>query len=196
MNDMKVRLIDLNYYYMYINRIYNKFIYSIIVKFNSLFLILNNILYINFFNSIKNSNILKMSTLSDFTVINHIDNIYDFELIYVVLSYKLNFRLILKLFCKKEDLIISLSNIYINANWLEREIWDLFGIKFIYHKDLRRILTDYGFIGHPLLKLYPLMGFTELRYDDALNKIVKDFVELSQAYRLYIYINPWIKWNY
>jgi len=195
MNDMKERLIDLNYYYIYINRIYNKFIYSIIIKYNCLFLILNYILYINLFNSIKYSNVLKMNTLSDFTVINHIDNIYDFELIYIVLSYKLNLRLIIKLFCKKEDLIISLSNIYINANWLEREIRDLFGIKFIYHKDLRRILTDYGFIGHPLLKLYPLMGFTELRYDDSLNKIVKDFIELSQAYRFYIYINPWIKWN-
>src|SRR5688500_18811955 len=112
MNDMKERLIDLNYYYIYINRIYNKFIYSIIIKYNCLFLILNYILYINLFNSIKYSNVLKMNTLSDFTVINHIDNIYDFELIYIVLSYKL----IIKLFCKKEDLIISLSNIYINAN--------------------------------------------------------------------------------
>ena len=123
MNDMKERLIDLNYYYIYINRIYNKFIYSIIIKYNSLILILNYILYINIFNNIKYSNILKISTLSDFTVINHIDNIYNFELIYVMLSYKLNLRLILKLFCNKEDLIISISNIVVKKIILKRKLF-------------------------------------------------------------------------
>jgi len=66
----------------------------------------------------------------------------------------------------------------------------MFGLKFIFHNDLRRILTDYGFLGHPLLKIFPLMGFTELRFDDLLNKIIKEAVELSQLYRFFLYLNP------
>jgi NADH:ubiquinone oxidoreductase subunit C len=135
-----------------------------------------------------------MNTLCDLTAINNQGSLYEFELIYITLSYKFNIRFILKLYIKKEDLILSLSNLYINANWLEREIWDLFGIKFLYHKDLRRILTDYGFSGHPLLKIFPLMGFTELRYDDSLNKIIKEMIELSQSLRLFNYVNPWVHW--
>jgi NADH:ubiquinone oxidoreductase subunit C len=73
---------------------------------------------------------------------------------------------------------------------LERELFDLFGIKFIYHNDLRRILTDYGFIGHPMLKLFPLVGFIELRYDDIISKIIKETVELMQVYRIFSFINP------
>jgi NADH-quinone oxidoreductase subunit C len=84
-----------------------------------------------------------------------------------------------------------LVDIYINSNWLERESWDLYGIKYIYHQDLRRILTDYGFIGHPLLKIFPLTGFVEMRYDDLLNKIIKERIELSQAFRFFYFINPW-----
>ena len=138
---------------------------------------------------------MKMDTLSDFTLIHNINFINEFELVYILLSYKLNTRLILKMYVKKEDLVISLSNIYLNANWLEREVWDMFGLKFIFHNDLRRILTDYGFLGHPLLKIFPLMGFTELRFDDLLNKIIKEAVELSQLYRFFLYLNPWIKWH-
>lgn len=195
MNDMKERLIDLNYNLKLINKIYNKFIYFIIMKYDYLLIILNNILYTIYFYMMKISSIFKMHTLSDLTIIDNIDNTFQFELIYITLSYKLNLRLFSKLYSNKEDLIISINNIYKNANWLEREIWDLFGIKFIYHPDLRRILTDYGFSGHPLLKLFPLMGFMEIRFDDLSNKIIKEAIELSQAYRLYIYFNPWLNWN-
>ena len=94
----------------------------------------------------------------------------------------------------KEFLVLSLSNFFFNANWLEREVWDLFGIKFICHNDLRRILTDYGFSGHPLLKFFPLMGFSELRYDDSLNKIIREQIEMTQAYRYFIYNTPWFLW--
>jgi len=135
-----------------------------------------------------------MVTLSDLIMLHDLDTKKEFELIYITLSYKLNYRFFSVLLCQRDDLIISLSNIYNNANWLEREIWDLFGLKFMYHKDLRRILTDYGFVGHPLLKLYPLMGFIELRYDDSVQKIIQEVLELSQAYRFYTYINPWWKW--
>lgn len=177
-----------------INRIYMKFIDYFFLKNSTIFLLLNNMYCKYYFNILKQSMIYQMKTLSDLTIIHDLDNKLEYELIYVTLSYTLNIRIFSILFCNKDDLIFSMNNIYPNANWLEREIWDLFGIKFIYHKDLRRILTDYGFIGHPLLKFYPLMGFMELRYDDSLNKIIQDVLELSQAYRFYTYINPWWKW--
>jgi NADH-quinone oxidoreductase subunit C len=104
-------------------------------------------------------------------------------------------RSFLKILIKKEDLMISISNLYNSTAWLEREIWDLFGIKFIYHKDLRRILTDYGFLGHPLLKQFPLIGFIELRYDDSILNILKEAVEMSQMYRLFRFMNPWVIWK-
>jgi NADH-quinone oxidoreductase subunit C len=91
--------------------------------------------------------------------------------------------------------MISISNLYNSTAWLEREIWDLFGIKFIYHKDLRRILTDYGFLGHPLLKQFPLIGFIELRYDDSILNILKEAVEMSQMYRFFRFMNPWVIWR-
>jgi len=119
----------------------------------------------------------------------------EFELLYVNLNYSLNLRSFLKILIKKEDLMISISNLYNSTAWLEREIWDLFGIKFIYHKDLRRILTDYGFLGHPLLKQFPLIGFIELRYDDSILNILKEAVEMSQMYRLFRFMNPWVIWK-
>lgn len=195
MNIMKELLIDNNYINMYLRSIYLKFLQGFLYKCTYLSVHLCLSYYYMFFYCIKYSNFLKMIILSDLLAINMIENFYEFEIIYIILSYKINLRILSRIYCKKEDLLVSLSNLYLNANWLEREIWDLFGIKFIYHKDLRRILTDYGFVGHPLLKLYPLMGFTELRYDDVLNKVIREVIELSQAYRLYIYINPWVMWN-
>lgn len=133
----------------------------------------------------------KYQTLNDITAVNYTDLAKSLELNYFFWSYKLYSKYTLKYFLNKEALILSLMEIYSNANWLEREIWDLFGIKFIYHLDLRRILTDYGFIGHPLLKIFPLTGFSELRYDDVLEKIIKEELELTQAYRFFIFYNPW-----
>lgn len=187
---------DFFFFFFYFNEILNKYLKVILFKFYVIFFFLNyiSIQYLNYFFFIKFSSFFQMVTLSDLTVVQDLDYKFEFELLYITLSYKLNYRFFTFLLCKKEDLIISLGHIYSNALWLEREIWDLFGIKFIYHKDLRRILTDYGFVGHPLLKLYPLMGFMELRYDDALQKIIQEILELSQAYRFFTYINPWTKW--
>jgi len=193
MNEIKELLIDLKLYYFFLLiKIYNRFINFTIFKFNNIINTLNAFTYSYFFYCLKSSIIFRMDTLSDLTTINYQGSLYEFELVYITLSYKYNIRFISKLYIKKEDLILSLSNIYINSNWLEREIWDLFGIKFLYHKDLRRILTDYGFIGHPLLKIFPLIGFIELRYDDSLNKIIKEMVEFAQSFRVFNYYNPWI----
>jgi len=141
--------------------------------------------------NLKDFFILQFSILRDLTVVNYPGLIRDLELHHFFLSYKMNMKCSLKNFINRDDLMISLVDIYVNSNWLEREAWDLYGIKYIYHQDLRRILTDYGFIGHPLLKIFPLTGFVEMRYDDLLNKIIKESIELTQAFRFFYFINPW-----
>lgn len=193
MNEMKERLIDLNFL-NYINALFKLFgmqnSFNFKLQTSNIKMYVTGINYNNILN-FKDLLIFKYQTLSDLTAVNYTDALKSLELNYFFLSYKLNFKYNLKLYINKEDLILSIMPIYQNANWLERELWDLYGVKFIYHQDLRRILTDYGFIGHPLLKLFPLTGFFELRYDDTLEKVVKEGLELTQAYRYFIYYNPW-----
>lgn len=193
MSEMKERLTDLNFF-TYLNILFKLFTakdcYNIKQNNNNIKIYLIKMTY-NIILNFKDSILFQYQTLNDLTAVNYPDLVKSLELNYFFLSYKLNYKYSLKHFLKKEDLILSLMEIYENANWLEREVWDLYGIKFIYHKDLRRILTDYGFIGHPLLKLFPLTGFSELRYDDVLEKIIKEELELTQSYRLFIFYNPW-----
>lgn len=192
---MKERWTDLNYL-NYINIIFKlfslKYIFNYKLNKNIIKIYAISINY-NFILNFKDLLILRFKTLSDLTAVNYPDYAKSIELNYFFLSYKLNLRYNLKHFLNKEDLILSLMDIYLNANWLEREVWDLYGVKFIYHQDLRRILTDYGFVGHPLLKLFPLTGFFELRYDDSLEKIIKESLEFTQAYRYFVFFNPWTK---
>jgi NADH-quinone oxidoreductase subunit C len=193
MNDMKEHLIDLNFFnYIYIifSIIFNKFVFNINMQNNQINIFKKNMNYNSFLN-IKEFNLLRFQTLRDLTVVNYPGLLKELELHYFFISYKLFYKSSLKFFIYKEDLIISLVDIFLNSNWLEREAWDLYGIKYIFHKDLRRILTDYGFVGHPLLKVFPLTGFVEIRYDDLLNKIIKERVEFSQAFRFFYFINPW-----
>lgn len=114
-----------------------------------------------------------------------------FCLIYNILTVQYNFRIILKSFVKDAEAVQSTVPIYRSANWWERETWDMFGILFIGHPDLRRLLTDYGFEGHPLRKDFPLSGYTEIRYDEVEKKIVHDSVEFFQEFRNFDYTSPW-----
>jgi len=168
--------------------------YLIKKKFINFFL--NIHYYYHLFIILKNHILIKIDTIIDMIATHYLDNLYStFEILYIVICYKFNQRFFSKLFIKKENLLVSLNNLFSSISWLEREIWDMFGLKFIYHKDLRRILTDYGFLGHPLLKQFPLIGFIELRYDDSIHNIIKEEVEMSQMYRFFRLINPWTLWK-
>jgi NADH:ubiquinone oxidoreductase subunit C len=106
-----------------------------------------------------------------------------------------NYRIIILLFNDGFNPIISLSNIFSSSNWLEREAWDMFGIKFLFHPNLRRILTDYNFKGHPLRKDFPIIGYVELIYNDSIQSIQVVPVEITQSLRFFEFLNPWIKFK-
>lgn len=132
------------------------------------------------------------SVLVDITAVDFPERKKRFQLSYNLLSilYSTHFRI--NLYINEWEKVPSISSQFKCAVWQEREVWDMFGIFFIKNPDLRRILTDYGFEGHPLRKDFPLSGFTELRYDETQKRIVADKVELQQEFRTYNFINPWI----
>jgi len=114
-----------------------------------------------------------------------------FEIVYELLSLRWNKRLRVKIETDEASAVPSATLIYPNANWLEREVWDMFGVAFTGHPDLRRILSDYGFEGHPLRKDFPLTGYVEVRYDDEKACIVSEPVKLAQDYRAFDALSPW-----
>ena len=196
MNDSEEPWIENNYIIALFTIIFSKICDIFLIKKKYFFYNLNIFFYFFLFNILNSSIILKIDTIIDIVATHYSDNfINEFELLYVNINYKFNLRFFFKLLINKENLIISISNLFKSAAWLEREIWDLFGLKFIYHNDLRRILTDYGFLGHPLLKQFPLIGFIELRYDDSIFNIIKEAVEMSQMYRFFRFINSWTIWK-
>jgi len=116
---------------------------------------------------------------------------YRFAVVYDLLSLTYNSRIRVKVFVNEMTAVPSLIGIYINSDWWEREVWDMYGILFLGHPDLRRILTDYGFEGHPMRKDFPLSGYVEVRYDETKKRIVLEPVELTQEYRLFSFETPW-----
>lgn len=114
-----------------------------------------------------------------------------FEVVYNLLSLKHNRRIRIKLFTDEDTPVATASTVYSGANWFEREVWDLFGVPFGGHPDLRRILTDYGFDGHPLRKEFPLTGTVEVRYDEDQKRVVYEPVRLTQDYRSFDFLSPW-----
>lgn len=129
--------------------------------------------------------------LIDLCGVDYPDRVQRFEVVYHLLSLKYNRRLRLKVYTDEKTPIPSATSIYSSANWWEREAWDLFGIQFEGHPDLRRLLTDYGFEGHPLRKDFPLTGYVEVHYDDEQKRVVYDQVQLPQAYRNFDFLSPW-----
>jgi NADH/F420H2 dehydrogenase subunit C len=140
---------------------------------------------------LKNNTYSQFKVLTDIVVSDYPNKKKRFSVVYSLLSIKYSTRVNIKTWVSELDFLDSTVSIFNSANWMEREIWDMYGIFFKEHPDLRRILTDYGFTGHPLRKDFPLSGFVEVRYDDNINKIVTEPVELTQAYREFNFKNPW-----
>tara|TARA_Y100000741_G_C18193031_1_gene534350 strand:+ start:40 stop:645 length:606 start_codon:yes stop_codon:yes gene_type:complete len=140
---------------------------------------------------LKEKNELLFSQLVDITAIDYPSREHRFDLVYILLSLKLNKRILIKISLNENQSIESATQIYKSADWYERECYDLFGIKFVNHPDLRRIMTDYNFEGHPLRKDFPLTGHNEVRYDELEKKVIYEEVNLPQEYRNFDYLSPW-----
>ena len=141
--------------------------------------------------NLKEHDKLKFNQLIDITTVDYPSRELRFDVVYILLSLSLNQRVIVKTPLNENDTLESITSLYKSANWYERECYDLFGIKFVNLPDLRRIMTDYNFEGHPLRKDFPLTGHTEVRYDDLERKVVYEPVNLPQEYRNFDYSSPW-----
>ena len=140
---------------------------------------------------LKTNENTKFRQLIDITVVDYPEKIQRFKVVYLFLSHEFNHRIILSYLINENEVISSLTSIFPAANWMEREVFDMYGVNFKDHPDLRRILTDYGFEGHPLRKDFPLTGHSEVRYSEEKKKVVKESVKLEQNYRNFDYESPW-----
>ena len=141
--------------------------------------------------ALKEDTKLLFDQLIDVTAIDYPSREKRFDIIYLLISLTLNQRILVKTAIYESTVLESITIIHKAANWYERECYDLFGIQFSKHPDLRRIMTDYNFEGHPLRKDFPLTGHTEVRYDDLEKKVVYEPVKLAQEYRDFDYMSPW-----
>ena len=140
---------------------------------------------------LKKNNSTKFRQLIDITAVDYIGSESRFKMIYLFLSHEYNLRINLTFNINENEVVNSLTKIFPSANWMEREVFDMYGIKFNDHPDLRRILTDYGFSGHPLRKDFPITGHKEVRYSEEKKKVVYEPVKLEQNYRNFDYSSPW-----
>jgi NADH-quinone oxidoreductase subunit C len=140
---------------------------------------------------IKTNKNTKFRQLIDVTVVDYPENFQRFKVVYLFLSHEFNQRIVLSFLINENEVIESLTSLYPAANWMEREVFDMYGVKFKDHPDLRRILTDYNFEGHPLRKDFPLTGHTEVRYSEEQKKVIKEPVKLEQNYRSFDHESPW-----
>ena len=140
---------------------------------------------------LKNNKNTSFKQLIDITAVDYPANEKRFKLVYLILSHEFNVRILIDCFINENEIPPSLTKIYPSANWMEREVFDMYGIKFKDHPDLRRILTDYNFNGYPLRKDFPLTGHTEVRYSEEEKKVIYEPVKLEQNYRNFDYESPW-----
>ena len=164
---------------------------STYIKHNHLYLNIetNNLVEVLVF--LKTNLYTKFKQLVDLTAVDYPEENKRFKLIYLLLSHEFNNRIILSYSINENEVIPSITQIFPSANWMEREVFDMYGIKFKDHPDLRRILTDYNFEGFPLRKDFPLTGHNEVRYNEEEKKVVYEPVKLEQNYRNFDYESPW-----
>ena len=140
---------------------------------------------------LKINNDTKFKQLIDITAVDYPEKSKRFEMIYLLLSHQFNQRIVISCLINENEVVSSLTKIFPSANWMEREVFDMYGVKFKDHPDLRRILTDYDFKGFPLRKDFPLTGHTEVRYSEDQKKVIYEPVKLEQNYRNFDYQSPW-----
>ena len=140
---------------------------------------------------LKSDQDTKFKQLIDITAVDYPENKDRFKMVYLLLSHENNNRIILEYFINENEIVPSVTSIFPSANWMEREVFDMYGIKFKDHPDLRRILTDYEFEGYPLRKDFPITGHKEVRYSQEKKKVIYEPVRLEQDYRNFKYESPW-----
>lgn len=133
----------------------------------------------------------RFSTLVDITAVDYPERVKRFDVVYHFLSMYQNTRIRLRVQVREDEMVASITDVHPCANWFEREVFDMFGILFTGHPDLRRILTDYGFRGHPLRKDFPTTGYVEMRYDEEQKRCIYEPVSLVQEYRQFDFMSPW-----
>ena len=161
------------------------------IKFEQIYLNINHEDLLDCIIFLKTNNQTKFQQLVDITAVDYPNNKDRFKMVYLFLSHESNSRLILDFWINENEIINSITEIYPSANWMEREVFDMYGVSFKNHPDLRRILTDYGFEGHPLRKDFPLTGHSEVRYSEEKKKVINEPVKLEQNYRNFDYESPW-----
>jgi len=140
---------------------------------------------------LKTSDETRFRQLIDITAVDYPEKDLRFKLVYLLLSHEFNQRILIDFYINEDEVVSALTSIFPASNWMEREVFDMYGIKFKDHPDLRRILTDYGFEGHPLRKDFPLTGQNEVRYNEDKKKVIYEPVKLEQNYRNFDYESPW-----
>tara|TARA_B100000965_G_scaffold277041_1_gene234888 strand:+ start:557 stop:1147 length:591 start_codon:yes stop_codon:yes gene_type:complete len=161
------------------------------IKHNHIYLNIDSHDLIEILLFLKTDNSMKFRQLIDITAVDYPEKDKRFNMVYLLLSHELNQRIHIDYNISEKEIPSSITSVYPSANWMEREIFDMYGINFKDHPDLRRILTDYGFEGHPLRKDFPLTGHTEVRYSEEKKKVIYEPVKLEQNYRNFDYESPW-----
>ena len=140
---------------------------------------------------LKTNQKCKFRQLIDITAVDYPQKEKRFKIVYLLLSHENNLRIVIDVHIDEKVIVPSITKIFPSSNWMEREVFDMYGISFKDHPDLRRILTDYGFEGHPLRKDFPLTGHTEVRYSEVKKKVISEPVKLDQEYRNFDFESPW-----
>ena len=140
---------------------------------------------------LKTNEKCRFKQLIDITAVDYPEKEKRFKIVYLLLSHEKNLRIVINTHINEKALVPSITKIFPSANWMEREVFDMYGVSFKDHPDLRRILTDYGFEGYPLRKDFPLTGHTEVRYSEAKKKVISEKVKLDQEYRDFDFESPW-----
>ena len=175
----------------YINSELTSKINNSFIKHSNIYLNIDHDELIDVITFLKNNNETKFRQLIEITAVDYPEKEERFRLVYLLLSHENNKRVIIDYSINENYEISSLTSIFPSANWMEREVFDMYGLKFKNHPDLRRILTDYGFEGHPLRKDFPLTGHNEVRYSEEQKQVIYEPVKLEQNYRNFDYESPW-----